>query len=122
MVLAALMKPLSGSNKYICWERAVRFSEINISDFNHENISNESLWFLILTLTKILKSVLNGSGQKPHKYVVALNAALVLWTAGIEEDLHECFKKALFSINQGEPWKKLLLLKEYLSSDKLIWN
>ena len=113
---------LQGANKLAFVENGqLRFSEINISDFNHENISNEQL---VVSDTgsneEILKSVLNGSGQKPHKYVVALNAALVLWTAGIEEDLHECFKKALFSINQGEPWKKLLLLKEYLSSDKLI--
>ena len=51
---------------------------------------------------------------------VALNAALVLWAAGIEDDLHEGFKKALFSINQGNPWEKFLLLKNYLSSDELI--
>jgi len=66
---------------------------------------------------EILKSVLNGSGQKPHIYVVALNAALVLWAAGIEDDLSEGFKKALFSINQGDPWKKFLLLKNYLDTN-----
>ena len=66
---------------------------------------------------EILKSVLNGSGQKSHKDVVALNTALVLWAAGIEDDLNEGFNKALFSINQGDPWKKFLLLKTYLSSD-----
>jgi len=65
---------------------------------------------------EILKSVLNGSGQISHKYVVALNAALVLWVAGIEEDLQKGFSKALFSINQGNPWKNFLLLKTYLSS------
>ena len=66
---------------------------------------------------EILKSVLNGSGQKAHIDVVALNSALVLWAAGIEDDLNEGFNKALFSINQGEPWKKFLLLKNYLSSN-----
>jgi len=66
---------------------------------------------------EILKSVLNGSGQKSHMYVVALNAALVLWAAGIEDDLNEGFNKALFSINQGDPWKKFLLLKNYLSAN-----
>jgi len=66
---------------------------------------------------EILKSVLNGSGQKSHIYVVALNAALVLWVAGIEDDLNEGFNKALFSINQGDPWNKLLLLKDFLSAN-----
>jgi len=46
--------------------------------------------------------------------VVALNSALELWAAGIEDNLNEGFNKALFSINQGEPWKKFLLLKNYL--------
>ena len=66
---------------------------------------------------EILKSVLNGSGQRSHKDVVALNAALVLWVAGIEDDLNEGFNKALFSISQGDPWKKFLLLKNYLASN-----
>ena len=63
---------------------------------------------------EILKSVLNGSGQKSHIDVVSLNTALVLWAAGIEDNLNEGFNKALFSINQGDPWKKFLLLKNYL--------
>ena len=67
-------------------------------------------------------SVLNGSGLKSHKYVVALNTALVLWVAGIEDDLHEGFKKALFEINQGNTLKKFLLLKTFLSTDDLIAN
>ena len=66
---------------------------------------------------EILKSVLDGSGQKSHIDVVALNSALVLWVAGIEDDLNEGFNKALFSINQGDPWKKFLLLKSYLSAN-----
>ena len=71
---------------------------------------------------EILKSVLNGSGQKSHIDVVALNSALVLWAAGIEDDLNEGFKKALFSINQGDPWAKFLLLKNFLSGHELISN
>ena len=98
----------------------MRFSKINISDFNHENISNDKL---VVTGSdsneEILKSVLNGSGQKPHKDVVALNTALVLWAAGIEDDLHKGFDKALLSINRGNPWEKFLQLKNYLSSDEL---
>ena len=111
---------LQGDNKLVFVENGkLRFSKINISDFNHENISNEKL---VVSDTEsneeILKSVLNGSGQNPHKYVGALNTALVLWTAGIEDDLQEGFNKALFSINQGNPWEKFLLLKTYLSSDE----
>ena len=108
---------LQGENKLVFIEKGkLQFSEINISDFNHENISNENLVVSNSDLNEaILESVLNGSGQESHKEVVALNSALVLWAAGVEDDLHEGFNKALFSINQGNPWKKFLLLKTYLS-------
>jgi len=96
----------------------LRFSELNISDFNHKNISNDKLMVSDHESNEeILKSVLNGSGQKSHIDVVALNSALVLWAAGIEDDLYEGFKKALFSIDQGHPWEKFLLLKNYLHTN-----
>ena len=96
----------------------LRFSEINITDFNHENISNEKLVVSDRDSNEeILMSVLNGSGEKSHIDVVALNSALVLWAAGIEDDLKEGFNKALFSIKQGDPWKKFLLLKNYLHTN-----
>ena len=115
---------LQGENKLVFVEKGkLRFSSINISDFNHENISNENLVVSdIDSNEKILKSVLNGSGKKSHINVVALNTALVLWAAGIEDNLQEGFNKALFFINQGNPWEKFLLLKAYLSSDELISN
>ncbi len=111
---------LQGENKLVFVEKGkLRFSKLNISDFNHENTSNEKLIVSDSDSNEeILKSVLKGSGQKSHKEVVALNTALVLWTAGIEDDLHEGFKKALVSINQGNPWDKFLLLKDYLSSNE----
>ena len=113
---------LQGENKLVFVEKGeLRFSKINISDFNHENTSNEKL---VITNgnsnEEILKSVLNGSGDKSHKDVVALNSALVLWVAGIEDDLQEGFKKSLLSINKGNPWKHFLLLMNYLSEDELI--
>jgi anthranilate phosphoribosyltransferase len=113
---------LQGDNKLVFVEKGkLRFSKINISDFNHENISNEKLVVSDSDSNEeILISVLNGSGQKSHKEVVALNAALVLWAAEIEDDLNKGFNKALSSINQGKPWEKFLLLKNYLSSDDLI--
>ena len=46
----------------------------------------------------------------------------MLWVAEIENDLNEGFNKALFSINQGNPWKKFLLLKNYLSENELNTN
>ena len=115
---------LQGENKLVFVEKGkLRFSKINITDFNLENISNEQLNVSDNDSNEdILKSVLDGSGQKSHKNVVALNTALVLWAAGIEDDLYEGFNKALFSINQGNPWDKFLLLKTYLSSNEVISN
>ena len=44
---------LQGENKLVFVENGeLRFSEINISDFNHENILTKSLWFLIMSLTR----------------------------------------------------------------------
>ena len=115
---------LQGENKLVFVEKGkLRFSKINITDFNLENISNEQLVVSDKDSNEdILKSVLDGSGKKFHKNVVALNTALVLWAAGIEDDLYEGFNKALFSINQGNPWDKFLLLKTYLSSNEVISN
>ena len=110
---------LQGDNKLVFVENGeLRFSKINISDFGLANISNK-----MLTVSdrdsneEILKSVLNGSGLKSHKEVVALNTSLVLWVAGIEDDLSKGFKKALLSINGGDAWKKFSLLKNYLSEN-----
>ncbi len=110
---------LQGENKLVFVENGkLRFSKINITDFNHENISNDKLVVSDKDSNEdILKSVLDGSGKNSHKDVVALNAALVLWAAGMEDDLHEGFKKALFSISEGNPWEKFLHLKAFLSSD-----
>ena len=115
---------LQGENKLVFVEKgSLRFSKINITDFNYENISNEKL---IVSSSEsneeILNNILNGSGQKSHNYVVALNTALVLWAAGIEDDLNLGFSKALFSMKQGNPWEKFLQLKTYLSTDQEIIN
>ena len=110
---------LQGDNKLVFVEKGkLRFSKINISDFDQENISNEELVVSDSNSNElILESVLNGSGKKSHKDVVALNSALVLWAAGVEDDLKKGFNRSLCSINQGDPWQKFLLLKNYLSSD-----
>ena len=109
---------LEGDNKIIFVEHGnLEHSIINVSDFNYKNTSNNDL---IVSKDEsyedILKSVLNGSGQKAHMDVVALNTALVLWVAGIEDDIEKGFKKALFSMSKAKPWDKFLLLKNYLES------
>ena len=109
---------LEGDNKIIFVDKGkLKHSKINVSDFNYQNTSNKDL---IVSnddsYEEILKSVLNGSGQKAHLDVVALNTALVLWVAGIEDDIEKGFKKALFSMSKAEPWNKFLLLKNYLES------
>ena len=48
--------------------------------------------------------------------VVALNTSLVLWAAGVEDDIEKGFEKALFSMRTAEPWDKFLRLKAYLES------
>ena len=109
---------LEGDNKIIFVDKGkLKHSKINVSDFNYPNTSNKDL---IVSNDEsyedILKSVLNGSGQKAHMDVVALNTALVLWVAGIEDDIEKGFKKALFSMSKAKPWDKFLLLKNYLES------
>ena len=63
----------------------------------------------------ILSSVLQGGGTKAQRNVVALNTSLVLWAAGIEEDLKKGVDKALKSLNSGEPWDRLQKLRETLN-------
>lgn len=107
---------LEGDNKIIFVEKGkLRHSNINVSDFNYKNISNNNL---VVQKDEsndfILESVLNGSGQKAHIEVVALNTALVLWVSGIEDDIKEGFNRAMNSITTAKPWNKFLLLRTYL--------
>ena len=108
---------LEGDNKIVFVENGkLKKTKINFSDFNYENISNKKLVVSNRESNEeILKSVLNGSGEKAHKYVVALNTSLVLWVAGLEDNLHEGFKKALFSMNESRPLDKFIQFKNYLS-------
>ena len=110
---------LQGDNKLVFVENGkLRYSKLNISEFGYKNISNEELVVSNSESNeKILKSTLSGSGEISHNYVVALNSALVLWVAGLENDLNEGFKKSLFSICEGTPWNKFTKLKTYLSSN-----
>jgi len=63
---------------------------------------------------KILMSVLQGEGTRPQREVVALNTALVLWAAGLEDDLNSGLAIALDCLQKGLPWQKLEALKSAL--------
>ena len=105
---------LQGENKLVFVENGeLRFSKINISDFNHENISNKHLVVSNKDSNeRILKSVLNGSGIEAHKNVVALNTSLVLWVAGIEDDLNKDLVKLYFQLIK-EIRGKILIIKRF---------
>ncbi len=107
---------LEGDNKIIFVDKGkLKHSKLNISDFNYQNTSNIDL---IVSNEEsyedILESVLKGSGQKAHLDVVALNTSLVLWAAGIEDNIEKGFEKAILSISKAKPWEKFLSLKAYL--------
>ena len=110
---------LEGENKIVYVENGkLTNSKLNIADFNLQNLPNSDLVVSDAeTNEQILESVLDGSGKKAHNYVVALNTALVLWVAGIEDNLKDGFNQALFSMGEARPWDKFLFLKKYLSSE-----
>ena len=109
---------LEGDNKIIFVDKGkLKHSKVNFADFDYRNTSNTDL---VVSKDEsnedILKSVLDGSGQEAHMNVVALNTSLVLWVAGLEDDIEKGFKKALFSMSKAKPWDKFLLLKAYLET------
>ncbi len=109
---------LEGDNKLIFVDKGeLKHSKLNVSDFNYQNLSNKDL---IVSNDEsyedILETVLKGIGQKAHMYVVALNTSLVLWAAGVEDDIEKGFEKALFSMSKARPWDKFLRMKAYLES------
>ena len=109
---------LEGDNKIIFVDKGkLSYSKVNVSDFQYQNMSNNKLVVKNDESNEyIFESVLKGSGKNAHIEVVALNTALVLWVAGIEDNLKEGFNKALLSISKGKPWEKFILLRNYLKS------
>jgi len=82
-------------------------SEARIEDLKGGDLSENK---------KILMSVLKGEGTNPQRDVVALNTALVLWAAGLEEDLSCGLSSALNCLNAGLPSKKLEALTSALDN------
>ena len=62
----------------------------------------------------ILEAVLQGQGSQPQRDVVALNAALVLWAAGVVDAVPEGLALAQRALADGLGWQKLLALREAL--------
>ena len=110
---------LEGENKIIFLDNGnLNSSTINFSDFKYKNISNNELVVSgDLTNEEILKSVLNGKGNRSHISVVAFNTALVIWASGIENDFSKCINIAFSSIEKGLPMQKFLQLKNYLEEN-----
>ena len=107
---------LEGDNKLILLnEGKLSESKLNISDFGFKNVSNSELVVKEgFSNEDILKSVLSGNGKEAHINAVALNTALVLWTAGLEDDFEIGINKALDTMKSGKPWEKFLKLKKFL--------
>jgi anthranilate phosphoribosyltransferase len=63
---------------------------------------------------RILEGVLKGEGTPPQQAVVALNAALVLWAAGLSDSINAALPCCLEAIEVGAPWQKLEALRRSL--------
>ncbi len=66
------------------------------------------------TNKQILSAVLQGKGTKAQLHVVALNTALVLWAADVQNDLKVGVIQALNSLREGQPWHLLQQLQAEL--------
>ena len=61
----------------------------------------------LATNQAILSAVLQGGGTAPQRDVVALNTALVLWAAGLQDDLRAGVSTAKTCLQEGLPWQRL---------------
>ncbi len=88
---------------------------IDPTDFGLSQASNELLRGGDIALNKdILKTVLQGRGTHSQRDVVALNTSLVLWAAGLEDNLKTGVSVALDSLQKGRPWDYFVKLKDHL--------
>jgi anthranilate phosphoribosyltransferase len=58
--------------------------------------------------------VLQGRGSGPQAAVVALNAALVLWAAGLVDTIAAGYGRAAATLAAGEAWTRLEQLRHLL--------
>tara|TARA_B100000700_G_scaffold161304_1_gene178594 strand:+ start:961 stop:1998 length:1038 start_codon:yes stop_codon:yes gene_type:complete len=109
---------LEGENQLRFLEKGSIRSETFIpSDLGLRSVSNEALKGDDLkTNSQILESLLKGEGRKSQKDVVAFNSALVLWVAGIEDNLSMGVKRSLDCLESDKPWLIFTQLREFLSN------
>jgi anthranilate phosphoribosyltransferase len=68
----------------------------------------------LATNQAILEAVLQGRGSQPQAAVVALNAALVLWAAGLVDGIAAGYQRAAEALAAGEAWTRLEQLRAAL--------
>lgn len=66
----------------------------------------------------ILEAVLQGGGTRAQADVVALNAALVLWAAGLEPSIAAGLERARQALGDGSAWARLEALRAALSGSE----
>tara|TARA_B100000700_G_C15059434_1_gene864751 strand:+ start:2685 stop:3716 length:1032 start_codon:yes stop_codon:yes gene_type:complete len=62
----------------------------------------------------ILISVLKGTSSEAHRDVVALNTAMVLWCAGLVENIEQGVTTSLNTLNSGLPYKTFENFRDFL--------
>ena len=65
----------------------------------------------LATNRAILEAVLQGRGRRAQADVVALNAALVLWAAGVVDDIDTGLARAAAALADGTAWGRLEALR-----------
>ncbi len=112
---------LDGENSLrLIQDGVVRQSNVDPKEMGLTNSSIQSLkGGDLCTNRQILISVLQGKGTQAQTEVVALNTALVLWAAGISDELVDGVTVALSAMKEGKPWQKLLDLKNALDNQTL---
>lgn len=68
----------------------------------------------LATNQAILEAVLQGRGSQPQRDVVALNAALVLWAAGVVDSVAAGHRQAADALAEGAAWARLEALRASL--------
>jgi anthranilate phosphoribosyltransferase len=70
----------------------------------------------LATNQAILQAVLQGRGTPAQAAVVALNAALVLWAAGLVDSIAAGYERASRGLAEGAAWTRLEQLRAVLQS------
>jgi anthranilate phosphoribosyltransferase len=108
---------LAGTNHLrLIEDGRVSSRELDPATFGFANAPISALAGGDLTTNRtILKAVLEGAGSQAQHDVVALNAGLVLWAAGLVDALSDGCARATVALGQGAGWQKLLALRDALA-------